>query len=160
MDIQIMSIENPHEYNFILGQTHFIKSVEDLYEAMVISSPGIKFGVAFCEASGPCLVRFDGNNEELINLAKTNAQRLSCGHSFIIFLKDGFPINVLNAIKMVPEVCCIFCATANPCQVVMATTDQGNGILGVIDGYRVKGMENESDMGDRKALLQKIGYKR
>jgi hypothetical protein len=136
MELSIVTIEKPDAINFILGQTHFIKSVEDLHEALVNAVPGIKFGLAFCEASGQCLIRWSGNDEALLTLAKQNAQALSAGHSFIIFLADGFyPINVLNAIKQVPEVCRIFCATANPTQVIIAETAQGRGIMGVVDGF-------------------------
>jgi len=160
MEIQMITIENPHQYNFILGQTHFIKSVEDIYEVMICAAPTIKFGLAFCESSGPCLVRSDGNDVELIALAQKNALRLAAGHCFIIFLKDGYPINVLNAIKMVPEVCRIFCASANPCEVIIAHTNQGNGIMGVIDGFSPKGLESDNDVVSRKELLRKFAYKR
>ncbi len=160
MEIKLVSIDKPEDLNFILGQTHFIKSVEDLYEALVSSVPGAKFGVAFCEASGAALVRADGTDAEMIDLAKRNALALSAGHSFIIFLQGLFPINVLNAIKMVPEVCHIFCATANPTQVVLAESEQGRGILGVIDGVLTRGIENEADIAWRQGFLRKIGYKR
>ena len=160
MEIELVSIDNENFYNFILGQTHFIKSVEDIYETVFSSSPSIKFGLAFCESSGPCLVRYEGNDTELIELAKKNAFKLGCGHCFILFLKDGYPINVLNALKMVPEVCHIFCATANPCEVIVAHSQQGNGIMGVIDGYPPKGIEGEKDKLERQELLQKFGYKR
>ena len=160
MEIELVSIDNENFYNFILGQTHFIKSVEDIYETVFSSSPSIKFGLAFCESSGPCLVRYEGNDTELIELAKKNAFKLGCGHCFILFLKDGYPINVLNALKMVPEVCHIFCATANPCEVIVAHSQQGNGIMGVIDGYPPKGVESEKDKLERQELLQKFGYKR
>ena len=159
MELKLVSIEKPEEINFILGQTHFIKTVEDVYEAMVNAVPGAKFGVAFCEASGPCLVRYTGTDDEMIELAKKNAFILSAGHSFIVFMKGMFPVNVLNAIKNVPEVCRIFCATANPVQVVRATTEQGSGIMGVIDGASPKGVENENDKSARKALLRRFGYK-
>jgi adenosine/AMP kinase len=160
MELSIVPIENPNELNFILGHSHFIKTVEDLHETLVTSAPGIKFGLAFCEASGPCLVRWSGTDDELTELAKRNALALSAGHSFIIFLGSGFfPINVLNAVKNVPEVCRIFCATANPVQVVIAETEQGRGILGVIDGLKTKGIENEHDIAWRKGFLRKIGYK-
>jgi hypothetical protein len=146
--------------NFILGQTHFIKSVEDLHEALVGAVPGIKFGLAFCEASGKCLVRCSGTDPEMIQLAQKNASALGAGHCFIVFLGEGFfPVNVLNAIKMVPEVCRIFCATANPVEVVVAETDQGRGVLGVIDGFPPKGVEGEDDVAWRKNLLRQIGYK-
>jgi adenosine/AMP kinase len=143
----------------ILGQTHFIKTVEDLHEAMVNTVPGIKFGISFCEASGPCLVRYSGTDSELIELAKHNALNLSAGHCFIVFLRDSYPINVLNSIKNVPEVCTIFCATQNPVEVIIAESEGGRGVLGVIDGFKSKGVENEADIEDRKALLRKIGYK-
>jgi len=159
MEITTVKIEKPEEVNMILGQTHFIKSVEDLHETLVTSVPGIKFGLAFCEASGPCLVRASGNDDELVDLAKKNAFNLSAGHSFIIFLKDSFPINVLRDIKQVPEVCSIYCATSNPVEVVLATSEQGNGILGVIDGFKSKGIETEDDVKDRKEFLRMIGYK-
>jgi len=160
LEIELVSIDNENFYNFILGQTHFIKSVEDIYETVFSSSPAIKFGLAFCESSGPCLIRYEGNDAELIELAKKNALKLGCGHCFILFLKDGYPINVLNALKMVPEVCHIFCATANPCEVIVAHSQQGNGIMGVIDGYPPKGIEGEKDKLERQELLQKFGYKR
>lgn len=160
MELSIVPIENPNELNFILGHSHFIKTVEDLHETLVTSAPGIKFGLAFCEASGPCLVRWSGTDDDLTELAKRNALALSAGHSFIIFLGSGFfPINVLNAVKNVPEVCRIFCATANPVQVVVAETEQGRGILGVIDGLKTKGVEDENDIAWRKGFLRKIGYK-
>jgi len=160
VELALKSIEKPEEINFILGQTHFIKSVEDIYEAIVSTVPGAKFGLAFCEASGAALVRADGTDAEMIELAKKNALALSAGHSFIIFLKEMYPINVLNAIKAVPEVCHIFCATANPTQVILAESEQGRGILGVIDGVLTKGVEGESDVAWRKDFLRKIGYKR
>ena len=160
MELSTVRIENPDELNFILGHTHFIKSVEDLYETLVSAVPGIKFGIAFCEASGVALVRWAGTDEKLIELAQRNAQALSAGHSFIIFLGSGFfPINVLNAIKAVPEVCHIFCATANPVEVIIAETEQGRGILGVIDGVKTKGIEGDSDIAWRKDFLRTIGYK-
>ena len=160
MELELVSIEKPEEINFILGQTHFIKSVEDIYEAIVSTVPGAKFGLAFCEASGAALVRADGTDAELIELAKKNALALSAGHSFIVFLKEMYPINVLNALKTVPEVCHIFCATANPTQVILAQSEQGRGILGVIDGVLSKGIEGEADVAWRKDFLRKIGYKR
>lgn len=159
MEVKTITIENPSGLNFILGQSHFIKTVEDIHEALVTSIPNIKFGLAFCESSGPCLVRGSGTDEDLVDLAKKNAFALSAGHTFIIFLKDAYPVNVLNTIKMVPEVCNIYCATANPVEVIVAESDQGRGILGVIDGYKSKGIEGEEDIKDRKALLRKIGYK-
>ena len=159
MDIKSVTIEKSEELNFILGQSHFIKTVEDIYEAMINAVPGVKFGLAFCEASGPCLVRYTGTDDELIELAKKNAYNLSAGHSFIVFMKDIFPLNVLNAIKNLPEVCRIFCATANPTEVVIVETDQGRGILGVVDGFASKGIETEEDIQARKELLRKFGYK-
>jgi len=160
MELSVVSIENPAELNFILGHSHFIKTVEDLHETLVTAVPGIKFGLAFCEASGPCLIRWSGTDDELAELAKRNALALSAGHTFIIFLGSGFfPINVLNAVKNVPEVCRIFCATANPVQVIVAETELGRGILGVIDGLKSKGIEGDDDIAWRKGLLRKIGYK-
>jgi adenosine/AMP kinase len=160
MDIQSVKIEKPQTLNFILGQSHFIKTVEDIHEALVSSVPGIKFGLAFCEASGECLVRWTGTDEALIELAKKNALAIGAGHSFIVFLGEGFyPINVLNAIKNVPEVARIFCATANPVEVLVAQTEQGRGILGVIDGFSPKGVEDEKGIAWRKDFLRMIGYK-
>ena len=160
MNLSIEKIEKPVSINFILGQTHFIKSVEDIHEALVSTVPGIKFGLAFCEASGKCLVRWSGTDEEMIKLAQQNAMKISAGHSFIIFLADGFfPINVLNALKMIPEVCQIFCATANPTEVIVVETEQGRGILGVIDGQNPLGIEGEEDITWRKEFLRQIGYK-
>jgi hypothetical protein len=159
MDLKTVSIEKPAEMNFILGQSHFIKTVEDLYEAIVQTVPSMKFGIAFCESSGPALVRYAGNDPKLIELAQKNALALSCGHSFIIFMEGGFPINILNTIKNVPEVCQIFCATANPAEVIIAESDQGRGILGVIDGVKTKGIETGADIKWRKEFLRKIGYK-
>ncbi len=159
MELKIVKIENPDSLNMILGQSHFIKTVEDVYEAMVATVPMAKFGLAFCEASDVCLVRYTGTDNEMVELSKKNAYALSAGHSFIVFMKDMFPVNVLNAIKNVPEVCRIFCATANPVEVVIAETDQGRGILGVIDGFSAKGVETEEDITARKDLLRQIGYK-
>ena len=160
MEIKLVQIDKPEDLNFILGQTHFIKSVEDIHEALVQAVPGIKFGLAFCEASGPTLVRASGTDKDLIKMAKKNALLLGAGHSFIIFLGTGyFPLNVLNAVKMVPEVCHIFCATANPTQVIVAESEQGRGILGVIDGYSAKKAETNEDLSKRKEFLRKIGYK-
>lgn len=159
MQLLSVSIEKPEEVNVILGQSHFIKTVEDLHEALVTAVPGIQFGLAFCEASGPSLVRASGTSAELIGLAKKNALALSAGHSFLIFLGNAFPVNVLNAVKAVPEVCHVFCATANPVEVILAESDQGRGILGVIDGERSKGIEDEEDVAERKALLRRFGYK-
>ena len=160
MDITTVAIEKPLEVNFILGQSHFIKTVEDIHEALVTSAPGIKFGVAFCEASGKCLVRFSGTDPAMIELAQKNALAIGAGHSFIVFLGEGFyPINVLNTIKMAPEVCRIFCATSNPVQVIIAQSDLGRGILGVIDGAAPQGVEGEEDIAWRKSFLRMIGYK-
>ena len=160
MQLITVHIEKPEAVNFILGQTHFIKSVEDIHEAMVNTVPGIRFGVAFCEASGKCLVRWSGTDEAMIELARKNALALSAGHAFIVFLGEGFyPVNVLNSIKAVPEVCRLFCATANPTEVILAETDRGRAILGVADGFRSKGIEGEDDIRWRKSLLRQIGYK-
>jgi hypothetical protein len=160
MELQLVAIDKPADLNFILGQSHFIKTVEDIHEALVQAVPGIRFGVAFCEASGPSLVRASGTDAALIEQARKNALALSAGHSFIILLGTGyFPINVLNAVKLVPEVCHIFCATANPTQVIIAESEQGRGILGVIDGDKTKGIETEADVAHRKEFLRKIGYK-
>jgi adenosine/AMP kinase len=160
MNLTLVQIEKPEETNFILGQTHFIKTVEDMHEALVTAVPGIKFGLAFCEASGKCLVRWTGTEAAMIELARKNAQAIGAGHSFILFLGDGFyPVNVLNTIKMVPEVCRIFCATANPVQVIISETEQGRGILGVIDGFSPKGVEGMDDIAWRKSFLRQIGYK-
>ena len=159
MELQTVKIEKPADLNFILGQSHFIKTVEDLYEAIVQTVPGMKFGIGFCESSGPALVRYAGNDARLIELAQKNALALSCGHCFIIFMESGFPINILNTIKNVPEVCQVFCATANPVEVVVAETEQGRGILGVIDGAKTKGIETAADISVRKEFLRKIGYK-
>jgi uncharacterized protein len=160
MQLITVRIDKPEAINFILGHTHFIKSVEDIHEALVTSVPGIKFGLAFCEASGKCLVRGSGTDAELQELARRNAQAIGAGHSFIVFLAEGYyPINVLNTIKLVPEVCRIFCATANATEVVLAETEQGRGILGVIDGARPLGVEGDDDIRWRRELLRKIGYK-
>jgi len=159
MEIKIIKIEKPDDVNLILGQSHFIKTVEDLHETLVCAMPGIKFGLAFCESSGACLVRWIGTDDEMTELAKKNAYALSAGHAFIIFLKNAYPINVLNAVKMVPEVCRIFCATANPIEVIIAETDTGRGILGVIDGLKSKGIEDEEGIAWRTGFLRKIGYK-
>ncbi len=161
MQIITLKIEKPEATNFILGQTHFIKTVEDIHEALVAAVPGIKFGLAFCEASGKCLVRWSGTDPEMTELAKKNATAIAAGHSFIVFLGDGFyPLNVLNTLKAVPEVCRIFCATANPTEVVLAETEQGRGILGVVDGSSPKGIEDEGEIKWRKDFLRQIGYKR
>ncbi|HEY3167055.1 MAG TPA: adenosine-specific kinase [Candidatus Binatia bacterium] len=160
MQLMTVKIEKPDDINFILGQSHFVKTVEDIHEALVQSVPGIKFGLAFCEASGEMLIRWTGTDDAMIELARRNALALSAGHSFIVFLGSGFfPLNVLNAIKMVPEVCRIYCATSNPVEVVLAETDQGRGIMGVIDGGKSKGVEDENGIAWRKNLLRKIGYK-
>lgn len=160
MELKTIKIEKPETTNFILGQSHFIKTVEDVHEAMVTAVPNIKFGLALCEASGQCLVRWTGTDPEMIELAKKNAMALSAGHSFIIFLGEGFfPINVLNAVKAVPEVCRIFCATANPTEVIIAETDQGRGILGVVDGFKPQGVEEDEDIAWRKDILRRFGYK-
>ncbi len=160
MNLTTVKIEKPEETNFILGQTHFIKTVEDMHEALVTAVPGIKFGLAFCEASGKCLVRWTGTEAAMIELARKNAQAIGAGHSFILFLGEGYyPVNVLNTVKMVPEVCHIFCATANPVQVIISETEQGRGILGVVDGYPPKGVEGEDDIAWRKSFLRQIGYK-
>ena len=159
MEIKVVKIEKPDDMNFILGQSHFIKTVEDIHEAIVNINPGIKFGLAFCEASQKALVRFSGNDDQLIQLAQKNALNLSCGHSFIIFLGNAFPVNILNAIKNVPEVARVFCATANPTEVLVAETVLGRGILGVIDGVKTKGIETDTDIKERKDFLRQIGYK-
>jgi adenosine/AMP kinase len=160
MQLTTVKIEKPESINFVLGQTHFIKTVEDVHEALVNAVPGIKFGLAFCEASGKCLVRWSGTDATMIELAKRNALAVGAGHTFIVFLGEGFfPVNVLNALKMVPEVCRIFCATANPVEVVVAATDQGRGILGVIDGAAPQGVETDADITWRKGFLRQIGYK-
>lgn len=160
MQLTTVKVENPNGLNIILGQTHFIKTVEDIHEALVTAVPGIKFGLAFCEASGKCLVRWSGVDEDLIDLARRNALAIGAGHTFIVVLGAGYyPINVLNAIKAVPEVCRIFCATANPLEVVVAVTDQGRGVLGVIDGSAPAGIEGEEDIAWRKGFLRQIGYK-
>ena len=159
MELTTVAIDKPADMNFILGQAHFIKTVEDLYEAIVSTHPGMKFGIAFCESSGPALIRFIGNEKHLIDIAQANALKLSCGHCFIIFMEGGFPINILNTIKQVPEVCSIFCATANPVEVVVAETDRGRGILGLIDGMKPKGIETDTDIALRMEFLRKIGYK-
>lgn len=159
MELKTVKIKKPVEMNFILGQSHFIKTVEDIHEAIVQTVPGMEFGLGFCEASGPRKIRFTGNSEELINLAKENAMSISAGHSFILFIKEGFPVNILNTIQQVPEVVNIFCATANPTEVIIAETSSGRGIIGVIDGGVPTGFETEEEIKDRKELLRKIGYK-
>ncbi len=159
MNNKVVDVKVPEGCNAILGQSHFIKTVEDLYEALINAVPNIKFGLAFCESSGPCLVRSAGNDTELKQLASKTALELSAGHSFIIFMRNAYPINVLDKVKAVPEVCNIYLATANPFQVVLAETDQGRGVLGVVDGFASKGIEDEKDVEDRKRFLRKIGYK-
>lgn len=160
MELKLIPIEKPEPINFILGQSHFIKTVEDIHEALVTAVPGIKFGLAFCEASGKCLVRWSGTDETMLDLARKNALAIGAGHAFIIFLGEGFyPINVLNAVKMVPEVAHIFCATANPVQVIVAESEQGRGILGVIDGSAPLGTEDEEGIAWREGFLRMIGYK-
>ncbi len=158
--IDVVRIEKPDEINIIFGQAHFIKTVEDLYEALVSSVPGIKFGLAFCESSGACKVRLEGTDEKLKKIAAENALSIGCGHTFLILLEASYPINVLNAVKGVQEVCSIFCATANPLEVVVMETQQGRGVMGVVDGAKPKGIEDESDIAWRKDLLIKLGYKR
>jgi adenosine/AMP kinase len=159
VDLETVRIENPDNLNLVLGQSHFIKTVEDLHEVLAGSSPHLRFGLAFCESSGPRLVRASGNDDELRSLAVRNALSIGAGHSFIVFLRDGFPVNVLNAIKAVPEVCRVFCATANSVDVVVASTPDGRGILGVIDGGSPLGVETDEDVAERRALLRRIGYK-
>ncbi|MCX5708331.1 MAG: adenosine-specific kinase [Candidatus Omnitrophica bacterium] len=159
MEFKSVKIKKPQEINLILGQSHFIKSVEDIFEVMVNNVPGVKFGLAFVESSGACKVRVEGTDEELKKLAGENALNLGCGHSFIILMRDSYPINVLNAIKSVPEVCNIFCATANTAEVVIAESETGRGIMGVIDGAKPKGLENKEDIAWRKDLLRSFGYK-
>jgi adenosine/AMP kinase len=160
MNLITVAIQKPEPVNFVLGQSHFIKTVEDLHEALVNAVPGIPFGLAFCEASGKCLIRWTGTDPDMVELAQQNAHAIGAGHSFILFLGEGFfPINILNAIKNVPEVCRIFCATANPTEVILAETDRGRAILGVVDGASPKGIEGEEDIAWRKGLLRKIGYK-
>lgn len=159
MELKIVRMEFPEDANIIIGQTHFIKTTEDLYEVMVGAVPGIKFGLAFNEASGPCLIRAEGNDSELKSLAIKNVKTIGAGHVFVIVLKDAFPINVLNAIKNCPEICSIFCATANEVEVVIAQTNLGRGVLGVIDGNSPKGIETDKDVQERKEFLRMIGYK-
>ncbi|RMH32755.1 MAG: hypothetical protein D6690_12685 [Nitrospirae bacterium] len=154
-----LTLQKPEDINLILGQAHFIKTVEDLHEALVGAVPGIKFGLAFCEASGACLVRWSGTDDELVELARTNAQAIGAGHSFVILLRNCFPINVLPAVRQVPEVCGIYCATANPVDVILAETERGRGILGVVDGSSPKGIEQAAEIEERKALLRRFGYK-
>ncbi len=159
MDFKTVKIEPPKDCNTIVGMAHFIKTTEDLYEALVNSVPNIQFGLAFCESSGPCLIRHEGNNQELRRLAAEKAFEISCGHSFLIFIKNAYPLNVLDKIKTVPEVCTIYAATANPLEVLITETSQGRGIIGVVDGLKSKGIETEADIKERKEFLRKIGYK-
>jgi len=159
LDMKIIDVKVPEGCNAILGQSHFIKTVEDVYEALVNAVPNIMFGLAFCESSGPCLVRSDGNDEELKQLATKTSLELSAGHTFVVFMRNAYPINVLDKIKSVPEVCNIFAATANPFQVVLAETGQGRGVLGVVDGFASKGVETEKDIVERRQFLRKLGYK-
>ncbi len=159
MDLKVVKIEKPEDVNFILGQSHFIKTIEDLHEAIVQTVPQMKFGIAFCESSGPALVRFSGNDDELVEIARKNALNISAGHSFVIFMREGFPVNILNTVKNISEVAGIYCATGNPAEVVIAETEQGRGIMGVIDGVKSKGVETEADQHARYDFLRKIGYK-
>ncbi len=159
MELKVVKMETPEGFNLILGQSHFIKTVEDLYEAMASSTPTVKFGLAFCESSGERLVRFEGNDEELKEKAAENALRLGCGHSFVILMREAFPINVLNQIKAIPEVCTIYAATANLLEVIVTETEQGRGVLGVIDGQKPLGIEDEEGISWRKEILRKFGYK-
>ncbi len=159
MDLHVVPIEKPEDLNVVLGQAHFVKTVEDLHEALVGTSPHLHFGLAFCEASGKCLVRRSGNDQELVDLAVRNAQAVGAGHCFVALLREGYPVNVLNQLKLVPEVCSIYCATANPVEVVVAETELGRGILGVIDGAVPVGVEGEEDVAERRTLLRSIGYK-
>ena len=159
MEMKTVSIEMPGETNIVIGQSHFIKTIEDIYEIVVSSVPQAKFGIAFCEASGPCLIRVEGNDEDLKNIAIRNAEAIAAGHIFVLLLKNAFPINLLNALKQCPEICSLYCATANPVEVIVAETQQGRGILGVIDGFPPKGVESAEDVNKRKDLLRKIGYK-
>lgn len=160
MELKVVPVELPEGANIILGQSHFIKTVEDIYEAVVNTNPGMKFGIAFNEASGPCLTRADGNDEEMKTVAVRNATAIGAGHTFVVMLRNGFPINVLGRIQAVPEVCRIFCATANALQVIVAETEQGRGVLGVVDGASPKGLETEEDVKKRHGFLRAIGYKR
>jgi adenosine/AMP kinase len=159
LELKIVEIEPPKDCNIILGMAHFIKTAEDLYEAMVNSVPNIQFGLGFCESSGPCLVRHEGNDSELKRLAGEKAFEIGCGHSFLVFIKNAYPLNVLDKIKQVPEVCIVFAATANPLEVLIAETSQGRGIIGVVDGLKSKGIETDQDILERRQFLRKIGYK-
>jgi adenosine/AMP kinase len=160
LKLEVVNLIVPEGCNIILGQSHFIKTVEDLYEAMMNSTPNVKFGLAFCESSGPCLIRHDGNDEELRKVAIENALKLSAGHCFIIVMRNAYPINVLDRVKAVPEVVNIYCATANPVQVIIGETEQGRAILGVVDGAKSRGVEGDKEIEERKQFLRKIGYKR
>ncbi|MGD0100069.1 MAG: adenosine-specific kinase [Acidobacteriota bacterium] len=160
MELKSIRLSVPEESNIILGQSHFIKTIEDLYESIIASCPHSKFGIAFCEASGPCLIRVDGNDDNLKRTAAENAMSMGAGHVFVVLLRDAFPINVLNAIKACSEVCTVFCATANPVEAIIAETNQGRGVLGVVDGFSPKGVEAEGDARSRREFLRKIGYKR
>jgi adenosine/AMP kinase len=159
MELSSVRIEKPDDLNVIVGQAHFIKTVEDLHEALAGSSPHLRFGLAFCESSGPRLVRRSGNDPDLVELAVRNAQAIGAGHAFVVFVREGFPVNVLNALKLVPEVCTLFCATANPVEIVVAQTDAGRGILGVVDGGAPLGVEGDAEVAERKGLLRRFGYK-
>lgn len=159
VSVTSVKIRKPEAVNLILGQAHFIKTVEDLHEALVNAVPGIAFGMAFCESSGPCLIRWSGTDQEMVELARSNAEAIGAGHSFLILLRNCYPINVLPSIRQVPEVCTIYCATANPVEVILAETPEGRGIMGVIDGERPKGIEQEADVVARKGLLRQFGYK-
>lgn len=159
MELKVVRMQAPEECNLILGQSHFIKTVEDIYEAIVCSTPNVKFGLAFCESSGECLVRAEGNDDRLKEAASQKALELGCGHCFLVFVRDAYPINVLNALKMVPEVCSIFAATANPVEVIVAETELGRGVLGVVDGAKPKGIEDEKGVAWRKEVLRRLRYK-
>lgn len=160
MELKAIRVEVPEDGNIVIGHSHFIKTVEDLYEAIVNTVPQMKFGIAFNEASGPCLIRVDGNNDELKSLAARNAQAIAAGHTFVIVLRDGYPINILSRVRDIPEVCTIHCATANPVEVIVAETGQGRGVLGVVDGFSPKGIESEEEAKKRHGFLRMIGYKR
>ena len=159
MELSAVPIERPDGLNVIVGQAHFIKTIEDIHEVLAMAGAALRFGVAFCEASGPCLIRRSGNDEDLVELAARNAEAVGAGHAFVILLREGFPVSVLNALKQVPEVCTVFCATANPVEVLVAETDLGRGILGVVDGLPPAGVETPADEAERKQLLRRIGYK-
>ena len=159
MELSVVEVVKPDGVNVIIGQAHFIKTVDDLHEALAVTAPSARFGVAFCESSGPCLIRLSGTNEAMIALAAKAAHAIGAGHSFAVMLRDAYPVSVLNALKTVPEVCQVFCATANPVDVVVARTEHGNGILGVVDGAAPRGVESEADVGERRALLRRLGYK-